>query len=117
MSRKKVIKRKNKKKGLLKIEIDQILYNSRQVFLNGIIDEKSTGDIIKQLRALSEINSKPIIMYINSRGGSAQQGLAIIDTMRTVRAPVVTVVTGIAASMAGIISVTGVERLMTHNAV
>ena len=37
--------------------------------------------------------------------------------MRSVRAPVVTVITGIAASMAGIISITGVERIITKNSV
>lgn len=117
MPKKKPIKLKNKKKGLLKIEIDQLLYNSRQVFLNGVINEISARDINRELRALAEINSKPIIMYINSRGGNIHEGLAIIDTMRTVRAPVVTVVTGIAASMAGIISITGIERLITKNGV
>lgn len=117
MPKKKVKIVKKKTKGLLKIEIDQLLYNSRQVFLNGIIDEKSAGNIIRELRGLSEISSKPIVMYINSRGGYCQEGLAIIDTMRTIRSHVVTVIVGIAASMAGIISVTGAERVMTKNSV
>lgn len=119
MSRK-VRKTKNtnkKKKSLQKIEIDQILYNSRQVFLTDVIDEKNTRNIIKELRALAKINSKPIIMHINSRGGYVQEGLAILDTMRTVKAPIITVITGIAASMAGIISITGIQRLMTVNSV
>lgn len=106
-----------KKKGILKIDIDQILLNTRQVFLTGVINEESTDKTIKTLRALSEVSSKPIVMYINSRGGYAQEGLAIIDTMRVLRAPVVTVITGIAASMAGIISITGIERLITKNSV
>jgi len=118
-TKKKIVKKskKPKKKGILEIKIDQILYNTRHVYLTGVIDEKNTKNIIKELRALGEINSKPIIMHINSRGGYAQEGLAIIDTMRTIKAPVITVITGIAASMAGIISITGVERIMTKNAV
>ena len=115
MPKKKVVKKKPK--GLLKIEIDQLLYNSRQVFLNGVIDEKLTENIIRELRGLSEVSNKPIVMYINSRGGFCQEGLAIIDTMRTIRSHVVTVISGIAASMAGVISITGAERLMTKNSV
>lgn len=117
MSKTKSTKKKITKKSLLKIEIDQLLYNNRQVFLTGVIDEKSTRDIIKELRALSIINSKPIVMHINSRGGYVQEGLAIIDTMRTIGAPVITIIIGIAASMAAIISITGAQRLMTKNAV
>lgn len=110
-------KKKIKKKSLQKIEIDQILFNTRHVYLTGVINEESSRDIIKELRALGEISTKPIIMHINSRGGYVQESLAIVDTMRTIKASVVTVITGIAASMAGIVSISGVERLMTKNAV
>lgn len=117
MTKNKNSKKKTKRKSLQKIEIVQILYNTRHVYLTGVINEESARDIIKELRALGEISNKPIIMHINSRGGYVQEGLAIVDTMRTIKAPVVTVITGIAASMAGIVSISGVERLMTKNAV
>ena len=100
-----------------KLEIDQILYHSRQVFLTNVIDEKNTVNIIKELKALNEIDNKPITMHINSRGGYMQEGLAIIDTMRIIKAPIITVITGIAASMAGIVAVTGAIRAITRNAV
>jgi ATP-dependent Clp protease protease subunit len=54
-----------------------------------------------QLLVLDAENpSEPIVLYINSPGGSVDDGFAIYDTMRTLHAEVITVCLGLAASMA-----------------
>ena len=65
--------------------------------------------------ALDKINNKPIYFWINSPGGLCSCGFAIIDTMKRLRSPVFTIVSGSAYSMAGFISVAGDKRLITKN--
>jgi ATP-dependent Clp protease protease subunit len=48
-------------------------------------------------------------MYINSPGGSISDGLAIIDTMRSVTCPIATYIVGQAASMASVIACCGAK--------
>ena len=118
---KKVSKKKKKRKGIKiknEIKIDQILLHSRQVFLSGIIDEESAHKIAKRLIGLDVYCPKtPIVLWINSRGGSVYDGFSIIDCMNGLSSPVVTIVNGEACSMAGIISIFGAKRYITKNAV
>jgi ATP-dependent Clp protease protease subunit len=93
-----------------------LLISGRQVFLNGAIDNQLASKVCKDIMTLDQLEpTAPIILNINSGGGSVTDGLAIIDTMRTVKAPVVTIVSGMAASMAGIISISGFKRFITYN--
>lgn len=98
-----------------KFDIDQVLLKSREVFLTGVICESTSNEIIKQLMALDKVNHDPIIMWINSPGGSVQDGFSIIDTMDGIGSPVVTIICGKACSMAGLISVAGQSRYITRN--
>ena len=122
MARKKKAKPKRSKKKrtpkkIPEIKPDQILLGSRQIFLNGVIDSNSAGNIIKQLRALDKLEDSPIVLWINSGGGSITNGLAIIDTIKIIKSGVITIINGIAASMAGIISVCGDKRFITENSI
>jgi ATP-dependent Clp protease protease subunit len=57
------------------------------------------------LLALERHNNKdPIYLYINSPGGEVHSGFAIFDMARFIKPPVITVVTGLAASMGSIIT-------------
>ena len=58
---------------------------------------------------------RPIWLYINSPGGSIYNGLAIIDTMRSIKSPVFTVCCGMAMSMGAAILSCGDRRYMTKN--
>ena len=49
--------------------------------------------------------TKPIKILINSPGGVADDGFAIYDLLKFVKAPVTTIVTGLAASAATIVMV------------
>lgn len=108
---------KTKKRNRKKLDIDQILLKKRQLFLFDKIDEMSSRHLIKNLIALDCLNHKSITLFINSGGGSVSDGFSIIDTMRRIKSPVITVIVGQACSMAGIISIAGSERCMSKNAI
>lgn len=74
--------------------------NPRIVILHGGVDEGSViTAILKILDFNAQDETKPIWLYINSNGGNITHGLALMDVMNHVKAPVYTVCTGLAASM------------------
>ncbi|PFH61729.1 hypothetical protein XA68_16450 [Ophiocordyceps unilateralis] len=80
------------------------LLQERIICLNGTIENTMSASIVAQLLWLeSDTPDKPIIMYINSPGGSVSSGMAIYDTMMYIKSPVSTVCVGGAASMASIL--------------
>jgi len=91
---------------------DRQLLRSRSILLFGPIEPKLTGEIFTRLLVLDQMSkTKPIRVFINSPGGVADDGFAIYDLMRFVKAPITTIVTGLAASAATIVMVgTPVER-------
>lgn len=77
---------------------------ARSILLYGPIEPKLTREVTSQLLLLDTMDPvKPIKLFVNSPGGVADDGFAIFDMMRFVRAPVFTVVTGMAASAATIV--------------
>lgn len=107
--------------GYMKLEdkIDQALLNSRRLFLSDAIDNESANAIIKKLwfLELSEPGA-PILLVINSPGGSVDSGFAIWDQIKMITSPVTTLVTGLAASMGSILSLCAApkRRFATENA-
>lgn len=84
------------------------LLHDRIILLHGPVDSRLSTLITSQLLHLdSQSTTKPVRMYINSTGGSVDDGLAIYDTMQFVRAPVHTVCMGLAASMASLLLAAG----------
>lgn len=114
-----VKKTKDIKYAVQKFEIDvsQILLHSRQLFLYKEINEENVERIIKGLLSLQELSPDPIVLWINSPGGSVNDGWALIDVIRTLKCPVITIISGTACSMAGIISLAGDKRFITENSV
>jgi ATP-dependent Clp protease protease subunit len=85
---------------------DRQLFRSRSILLFGPIEPKLTREVFTRLLVLAHASqTKPITMYINSPGGVADDGFAIYDLMRFCKAPITTVVTGLAASAATIVMV------------
>lgn len=76
------------------------LFSQRAVLLHGPITDVSSLETILQLSYLDKENQNPILLLIDSPGGSVYDGLAIIDCMRGLRSPVHTHAIGMAASMA-----------------
>lgn len=84
--------------------IDSRLLEARRVFISDAIDSESATDIIRKLWYLELTDpGKPILIVINSPGGSVDAGLAIWDQVKMMESPVSTLVTGLAASMGSIL--------------
>jgi len=97
-------------------KLDNALIQSRRLFICGAIDNKLAEDIIKKLWFLEhEAPGKPILLVINSPGGSTDAGFAIWDQLQMSECPITTLVTGLAASMATILMLAAPEgkRLAT----
>lgn len=86
------------------------LVNHRIVMLTGDIDQNKAATINAQLLFLDSLSKEPIQLYINSPGGVVNDGLSIVDTMRSIEAPVYTIVNGMAASMGAVILACGDKR-------
>ncbi len=87
--------------------------HKRYIYLFSEIDDEAALHVIAQLEYLSEGGNEPVILWINSPGGSVSAGLAIVDAMKRVRCDVITVCTGLAASMAAFIVACGTRRYIT----
>jgi ATP-dependent Clp protease protease subunit len=99
--------------------IDLAMLDKRRVFLSDAVDADSAKDIIRKLWYLDHIApGKPILFIINSPGGSVDAGFAIWDQIRMLSSPVITLVTGLAASMGSLLSLVAGKgkRLATPNA-
>ena len=85
------------------VDVFSRLMASRVIFLGTPVSEEAANIITAQLLFLNTISHDPIQMYINTPGGSVQDGLQIYDTMQMIKTPVHTIVTGMAASMGSIL--------------
>lgn len=83
--------------------IDKLLLSERKVFLWGQVDEDSAKHVIERLLFLDTTGEEEIQLFINSPGGYVTAGFAILDTMESLRSPVSTICSGLAASMASIL--------------
>lgn len=80
----------------------------RIIFLGTQIDDYTANVLQAQLLYLDSVdNGKDISIYINSPGGSVTAGLGIYDTMQFISSKVATICTGMAASMAAVLLVSG----------
>jgi ATP-dependent Clp protease protease subunit len=87
------------------LKIDEILNKKRIVFLSTQVDDSSAYDVIRKLWYLeAQDEKKPILLVINSPGGSVDSGFAIWDQIHLIKPPVNTLVMGLAASMGSILS-------------
>jgi ATP-dependent Clp protease protease subunit len=80
------------------------LIKARTILISDPIDHKLTSRVMAQLLYLDQDNTdKPIKIFINSPGGSADDGFAIYDMIRFVRSPVKIISAGLSASAATVI--------------
>ena len=95
------------------------LLKERIIWLGTEVSDANANAICSQLLLLSaEDPDKDIWLYINSPGGSITAGMAIYDTMQYIPNDVVTVATGLAASMGQFLLSSGTpgKRYATPNA-
>jgi ATP-dependent Clp protease protease subunit len=101
------------------IDIYNRLAIERIIFLGQEVTDSLANSIVAQLLYLdAEDSNKPIYLYINSPGGSVTAGMAIYDTMQYIKAPVITICLGLAASMGAFLLCAGakVKRLALPHA-
>ena len=85
--------------------VEKELFEARIILISAGVDPKLAHAVNSKLLALERHNDKdPIYLFINSPGGEVHSGFSIFDCARFVRPTVVTVVTGLAASMGSIIT-------------
>ncbi|MGI5070187.1 ATP-dependent Clp protease proteolytic subunit [Treponema pectinovorum] len=78
--------------------MDKIL-KTRQIIVSGEVNEELVEKIVKQLFVLEAESDKPIYLYIDSPGGSIDDGFGLYDVIRFINAPVYTIGMGLIASM------------------
>jgi ATP-dependent Clp protease protease subunit len=108
----KKIQRKNNTAHLLEsnglpVDVFSKLLDDRIIFLSSDIDDYICNLIKAQLLYLDSESDEDISIYIDSGGGSVYSGLGLLDVMDYVKSDIITVNTGLAASMAAVILCSG----------
>jgi len=102
--------------------MEQTARTDRVIIISQQIDDALAGDVIDRIIAINDedaylsstikdYESQPIEIFINSVGGSATAGFAIIGAMELSAVPIITYGMGLVASMALGIFVAGHRRL------
>lgn len=95
----------------------------RRIWLNDSIDECVIDDYVYMIfkynrddKGVAVSKRKPIVLYINSPGGSVTSGYALVDAIQLSKTPVYTVNMGICYSMGFLIFLAGHKRFaMPHS--
>jgi ATP-dependent Clp protease protease subunit len=91
------------KKYKVQDKIDNQKLDDRTIFLWGMVDDKSARHVVDRLLYLDSVNHEEIKLYINSPGGYVTSGFSMYDTIRSIKSPVSTICTGLAASMGSLL--------------
>ena len=96
--------------NVTQMDVFSRLMMDRIIFLGTPIDDYTANTLQAQLLYLDSADpGKDISIYLNSPGGSVSAGLGIYDTMQFITSDVATICTGMAASMAAVLLVSGKE--------
>ncbi len=96
--------------NVTQMDVFSRLMMDRIIFLGTQIDDYTANTLQAQLLYLDSVDpGKDISIYLNSPGGSVSAGLGIYDTMQFITSDVATICTGMAASMAAVLLVSGKE--------
>lgn len=113
-----------RKMNAVAMDVFSRLMMDRIIFLGTAIDDYVANIVTAQLLFLESVDAKKdVLVYVNSPGGSVYAGLGIYDTMQYVKPDVVTICTGLAASMGAVLLAAGTKgkrsalkhsRIMIH---
>ena len=98
-------------------------YEGRRLYFNDSVDEQVITTIAYHILRYNRLDKdipieerKPIILYLNSPGGSLSDGYGLIDTILSSKTPVYTVNQALCASMGFLIFLAGHKRYtMAHS--
>jgi ATP-dependent Clp protease protease subunit len=105
-------------RGERSFDIYSRLLDERIVFLGQPIDDEIANLVVAQLLHLEAADpDRDISLYVNSPGGVVYAGLAIYDTMQSIKPDVQTICCGVAMSMGALILTAGAsgKRLTLPN--
>ena len=84
--------------------LEKYFFQTRSIYLWGVVDDKSSKDVVTKLLLLeADDPGKEIKFFISSPGGAVTSGMVVYDTMQMIKSPVSTICMGLAASMGSIL--------------
>lgn len=81
----------------------------RIIWLAGPVNDRMSTVVQAQLMFLDNLETKDITLHVDSPGGSVKSGLSIVDVMDYVASDIVTINTGMAASMGSVLLGSGTK--------
>jgi ATP-dependent Clp protease protease subunit len=85
------------------MDIFSRLMMDRILWVAGPVNDQMSTVVQAQLMFLDSVETRDITMHIDSPGGSVKSGLSMVDVMEYIKSDIVTVNTGMAASMGSIL--------------
>jgi ATP-dependent Clp protease protease subunit len=85
------------------MDIFSRLMMDRILWVAGVVNDSMSTVVQAQLMFLDNLSSDDITMHIDTPGGSVKSGLSMIDVMNYISSDIVTVNTGMAASMGSVL--------------
>ena len=85
------------------LDIFSRMMMERIIWIVGPVNERMSVVVNAQLMYLDSIDQSDITLNINSPGGSVVEGLSMVDTMGYIHSDIITVNTGMAASMGSVL--------------
>ncbi|HKJ67531.1 MAG TPA: ATP-dependent Clp protease proteolytic subunit [bacterium] len=79
------------------------MLETRSVLLTGQVNKEMAERVARQLILMEAMGDKPVKLYIDSQGGDADSGFAILDMIRFVKPNVYTIGMGLVASAGALI--------------
>lgn len=79
------------------------LMMDRIIWLAGPVNDRMSTVVQAQLMFLNNLEEKDITLHIDTPGGSVKSGLSIVDVMNYITSDIITINTGMAASMGSIL--------------
>lgn len=85
------------------MDIFSRLMMDRIIWLAGPVNDRMSTIVQAQLMFLDNVDNKDITIHVDSPGGSVKSGLSIVDVMNYISSDIITINTGMAASMGSIL--------------
>ena len=95
--------------NVTQMDVFSRLMRDRILWVAGVIDDRMSTIVQAQLMFLDSTETQDITMHIDTPGGSVKSGLSIIDVMDYIKSDIVTVNTGMAASMGSVLLSSGTK--------
>jgi ATP-dependent Clp protease protease subunit len=92
------------------MDIFSRLMMDRLLWVAGPVNDKMSTIVQAQLMFLDSVDNKDITMHIDSPGGSVKSGLSMVDVMHYIKSDIITVNTGMAASMGSVLLGAGTKE-------